>query len=915
MMADVNVNAPAGEAPTMAPPIRTDDQILPHIRWVPIAKSNCYLNVEKSQSNPIYKIAMDILKHTNFFRAFIASSTIPSIYIQQLWDTGIVTRAHIDYAERIWEEFSRSIHTFIDDKRNLAQHTHKKKKATLIVIPSIQFTKLIIYHLQMKHKFHPRPDSPLHSPNEEPVLGYLKFSAKGTKRGVFRMPIPGSDSDSPAPKPTKLARKPKSMAPKAYPRPSISKPVTSVQPEPKSTLAKTQGKKRKPTIKMSNKPSIAIKTRRGLVTKKRKPISSLRFEDGSVDEDVPSKEPHVMLKREPEPNKYQMLSEVPGKGKAKVTEEQVSHDLLNLQKPKLISPADQYIFQRHTSTPIGSSKHDESSSLYAKLRLTKNKEEIKEDVPGADKGGQAGPDPGNAKESQPMPSYVVHAGSDREHIDLDVADVLPQPPPEEMDEGFTATAYPKVQENLKLTVEEQVLLEEPASSLGTLYSLQHLTKDLSFGDLFFNDKPLEADNDKVTAKIEAESMVLVMIQQDMSSIPPMTTPTIDLTLRPESLKVHQQLNAIATETTTTITTTLLPPPYQQQSTIEAMIMKHIGELEHIVANLIQENKRLEQRDLPVADMKEILHQRMWETDFYKSHEDHMQLYEALVKSMNYDHSKELAKDLAEVRPSRASGSLGAFGSSQVPPPPPPPPSTNEKGQSKGSATPSSSKTAASAEYQAWTTTDMRLKPSISLTPVDLQMDKDMAPDEQARSLNDEDIGSAHIPKTKAAYYPKVGLEQMVPHQMWIDEECKYDIDAMYGISHWWFQRQRFYIDRHTSEGDRRAVKTHMRILSVVRIEVFSMYGYDYMKKIVLLPADLNEHVMAERDLKYLYLSDFEDMYSLNLQGHLNHLPRKDKKILTTAVNLWTRHLVIRHRVEDFHLEIESYQTQLNLTKP
>nr|GFC75074.1 hypothetical protein [Tanacetum cinerariifolium] len=63
-------------------------------------------------------------------------------------------------------------------------------------------------------------------------------------------------------------------------------------------------------------------------------------------------------------------------------------------------------------------------------------------------------------------------------------------------------------------------------------------------------------------------------------------------------------------------------------------------------------------------------------------------------------------------------------------------------------------------------------------------------------------GSRHalsISKMKAVYYPDVGLEQMVPDQMWIEEECK-----------------------HTSEGDRKAVRTHMRILSVVRIEVFSM---------------------------------------------------------------------------------------------
>nr|GEW15692.1 hypothetical protein [Tanacetum cinerariifolium] len=292
---------------------------------------------------------------------------------------------------------------------------------------------------------------------------------------------------------------------------------------------------------------------------------------------------------------------------------------------------------------------------------------------------------------------------------------------------------------------------------------------------------------------------------------------------------------------------------------------------------------------------------MWEIDSYKSHEDHMQVYEALEKSMNHDHSKELAKDLAEARkknkksrkspktppgspphqpphplppegPFGALGSFGAFGSSQVPPPPPPP--TNQEGQTKGSAAPSSSKTAASVENQAWTTTDIRLKPSISLTPTDLQMDEDIALDEQAQSSDDEDIESVHIPKVnlrqdwwkpleeerhatpepawsipssdvpvptnnwasalapalsiskmKAAYYPDVGLEKMVPDQIWIVEECKYDIAAMYGISHWWFQRQRFYIDRHTSEGDRSAVKTHMRILSVVRIEVFSMYGW------------------------------------------------------------------------------------------
>ncbi|GKB22119.1 retrovirus-related pol polyprotein from transposon TNT 1-94 [Tanacetum coccineum] len=67
------------------------------------------------------------------------------------------------------------------------KHTLGKKKATLILIPSIRFTKLIIFHLRRLHNFHPRPNSPLHLPTEEPVLGHLKFSAKGSKHEIFGM--------------------------------------------------------------------------------------------------------------------------------------------------------------------------------------------------------------------------------------------------------------------------------------------------------------------------------------------------------------------------------------------------------------------------------------------------------------------------------------------------------------------------------------------------------------------------------------------------------------------------------------------------------------------------------------------------------------------------------------------------------
>nr|GEU42865.1 reverse transcriptase domain-containing protein [Tanacetum cinerariifolium] len=1041
-MADVN--APSGQAPAMAPPVCTDDQILPCIRcqldeqWFVLTKDTLR---EALQTTPF-----------NNNQAFVAPPSSD--------------------AERPLE-FTQSIHTFIEDKWNLSRHTTGKKKATLIVISSIRFTKLIIHHLQRRHKFHPRPDTLLHLPNEKPVLGYLKFSANGTKREEYLANVAkhrrylasetGSDQDSPTPKPTKLARKPKSTAPKAPLRPSVSTPVTSAQPTPTLAPAKPKEKKLKQATETSDKPPKAKKSKYGFISKKQ----SLKPVAASVAEDVPAMEPHVAAEdadlqkalgesmktmyapprdllppvviREPESGEYQPLPEVPGKGKEKVTEEQSKSE----ETEKVVPGADeggQGESEGRAGLDHGAQAEGQTGSdagTQDEGQAGSNPDEISK--------GQDGPDPGNAgADVQSIPSPVVHAGLDRKHMDLDVTDVSPQPSTEQLDEGFTVTAYPKVQENLKLTVEEQVLLEDPASSSGTLSSLQHLSKVISFGDLFFSDKPSEADNDKTTAETEVESMVPVTIQQDTSSIPPMTSPIIDLTSRPESPKVHQQFKATTTKTTTTTTTITLPPsPAQQQSTVDAMVMKRIGELKYIMANLIQVNKdmkerldkhmaclyTLEQLDIPqqVSKAIKILHQRMWESESDKSHEDHMQLFEALEKSMNCDHSEELTQDMAEaskknkksrespkmppVSPphqppphppptgsSRASGAPGASGSSQVLSPPPPP-STYQESQSKGSATPSSSKTSASAKYQAWTTTEIRLRPSISMTPADLEMDADIGPDEQAQSSDDEDIKSAHIPKVNLRQDWLKPLEEerpATPEPAWsipssdvpipihnwasalasnysppledsllaqtgdiatfMDWFCKrrgitelkpqdlegpaFEIVKVFhpAVIHLQYQMEECHKLLTNSVDDpilRHNVNKPLPLggppsqvtiqsdfffnkdLEYLRYgsKVFSIYGYDYMKKIVLRHADLKEHVIAERDFKYIYPSDFEDLYLLNLQGHLNHLPPKDKKILTMAVNQWTRHLVIRQRVEDFQLGIESYQTQLNLTKP
>ncbi|GJX28918.1 hypothetical protein Tco_0236997 [Tanacetum coccineum] len=378
-----------------------------------------------------------------------------------------------------------------------------------------------------------------------------------------------------------------------------------------------------------------------------------------------------------------------------------------------------------------------------------------------------------------------------------------------MDEGFTAAAYPDVQENLKLTVDEQVIPEEPVSSTGTLSSLQHLAKDFSFGDQFLNDKPSEADNEKTTADTEAESMVSVTIQQDISVFPPMTSPVIGPVPRPDSPNVHGPLPTTTTTTVATTTTTLPLPPQPQQGPSDPILIKreqdqYVGN--YVLPKMIREQTvefinsqdidrkinetvkevvissvkhairaplRARFKDLPTSDMKEILLQRMLDENYDKGHANHRVTYEALQDSIRRDEVEDFDVDKAQEETKKkskqespntlpgsppsppppplpasgasgASGTTGASDSAQAPLPPLPSLSTHQGDQSTSTAAPSSSKTAASVEYSAWTTTDTRVKPLITTIPDDLYMDDETTADEQAYSSGDE-VGRDHIP--------------------------------------------------------------------------------------------------------------------------------------------------------------------------
>ncbi|GJV32826.1 retrovirus-related pol polyprotein from transposon TNT 1-94 [Tanacetum coccineum] len=690
-------------------------------------------------------------------------------------------------------------------------------------------------------------------------------------------------------------------------------------------------------MKSTDAPSPAKRSKTGKVTKKCMPKSFLQLVDEVVDEGVPNKEPthddeeaylqraleislneqgertqgpaRPVVIREPDSRRIQLLPEVQGKGKEK----------------------------RRTPMPTKLSKHVDSPFLDAELALTDSETESEEEVPvikagdqdegqagpnpGEQDEGQAGSNPGDAAESQPQPSHVVHAGPNLEHMDLETTDASTQQKPEQMDEDST----------------------------GTLSSLQNLDKDLSFTDQFFVEKPQEEEPGKTNAEAEVQSMVSVPIHQDTSSVPPMTTPVIDLTklYKLENLNIPHQVSKAIDEIVTDAVDWAMQAPLRARyfRNLPNPLQKSV-ELEYSITfrspfkpRLNQEEARKKKRKrrksprtpprspptqpplppppvgvsgapgtsgasrssqflLPLPPSTgtsgSTQQQGINSPTDYLMHDDSIPEEQVLLSNdedSENDHQPkaDMRKDWWKPLPEE-----------ERPATPEPTwtiPSSNKsdaKSVEVGAAGETVRDNASNFEGQAYEVVKafyldvIHLQFQIEECHKMLTAQVDWTNPEGDQYLRYGSKGSnpaLSISKMKAASYLDFGLKLLVPEQMWIDDVCTYDISAKYGISHWWFNRQKLYIDRHDSSSCRKVVRTHMRILSVVKIKAYSRYGYDYLSKIVLRRADFQEHTIAKKDFKNMYPSDFEDLNLLLLQGHLDHLPGSDKWMLSTALNL------------------------------
>ncbi|GJZ86078.1 hypothetical protein Tco_0657688 [Tanacetum coccineum] len=164
--------------------------------------------------------------------------------------------------------------------------------------------------------------------------------------------------------------------------------------------------------------------------------------------------------------------------------------------------------------------------------------------------------------------------------------------------------------------------------------MKNLEDNFTFGDQFINDKPMEEDPSKSNVETEVESMVTVPIHQASSSVPLLFTLVIDLTplkpVCPNFEKRHKlQDKNVQGLSSRVFTLELQDLPHKIDQTVNEVVKEAVQTT--LEAPLCERF-----RDLSEADMKEILHQRMFESGSYKSHPDHKALFEAL-EDTDVDH--------------------------------------------------------------------------------------------------------------------------------------------------------------------------------------------------------------------------------------------------------------------------------------
>ncbi|GJT62387.1 hypothetical protein Tco_1005920 [Tanacetum coccineum] len=532
--------------------------------------------LKKNTEEPRFQISVDILRNTNFFRAFSASASVLAVYIQQFWNsmkydekTGVYScqvdeqwfNLSVDLLRKALDitpvdpahpfELPPTGDTVIDFVNQLGTSVVDKPRTLNPMLTNVCWgivTQTNVDHAELLW--------------EEFTQGIQTFfshkasheaSLKDPKKKVVPLLIP-------------YGRKPSFQL------------VDEAQQESVS-----QGEGDDPALELAKKMSLDAHQEKG--------------EGEGADADIEraiklSLDPSFLPQgrapvggvtiRDPVSETTPKLPEVVGKGKAIVTEEQVAHSLIDLSKKKRTT--DQFILVRrdqapHDSTTGPSSQPEDDTSekvVHESSSTTDSERTESETEAAAPKGDkeqgevasstvtsgvsipvstqdQAGSDPEKAHEAlagpDPEPMQEDQTGSDSGKVHVSLAG----PNPEHMDDEFLATAYPKVHENLKLITDERVIEDNPESHSGSMSSMKNLEDTDNFGDQFLYDKPTEDDQEKSKVVDESDSTIPDPSHQTVTSTPPVIAPVIDFSSpKPSSLVTPPPINTEATTITTSL---------------------------------------------------------------------------------------------------------------------------------------------------------------------------------------------------------------------------------------------------------------------------------------------------------------------------------------------------------------------------
>nr|GEX31276.1 hypothetical protein [Tanacetum cinerariifolium] len=98
------------------------------------------------------------------------------------------------------------------------------------------------------------------------------------------------------------------------------------------------------------------------------------------------------------------------------------------------------------------------------------------------------------------------------------------------------------------------------------------------------------------------------------------------------------------------------------------------------------------------------------------------------------------------------------------------------------------------------------------------------------------------------------------------------------------------------------------------VSVKKLHGYGHLEEIVVKRSNQQLYKFKKGDLDDLHLNDIKDMLLLTVQHKLFHLAGNEIIDFTMALCMFTRSLILKRRVEDLQIGVESYQKKLNITK-